>query len=202
MRLSSRTRPRRRRKTPCSRQARAWALVHAPRRPGSAVLTWEPHTLQELDDVKGGLLCDEPGMGKTITVLSLVLKTRRRAPLGVDAGFSSSNALQQASSTRSAVAYPRQVKREHSSDEDQDADSCNHLSVHLQKKRFRIFLGPNPKTGASGPSFTWHPTPSTQSHTNIKQPPAAIAMLLQLQCCLSNSQHNTHTLQCYLLLFS
>ena len=137
-------------------------------KPGSAVLTWEPHTLQELDDVKGGLLCDEPGMGKTITVLSLVLKTRRRAPLGVDAGTSSSNALQQASSTRSAVAYPRQVKREHSSDEDQDADSCNHLPVHLQKKRFRIFLGPNPKTGASGPSFTWHPTSSTQSPSTTR----------------------------------
>jgi hypothetical protein len=39
-------------------------------------LSWQEP--QAVADVAGGMLCDEPGMGKTITVLSLVLKTLRR----------------------------------------------------------------------------------------------------------------------------
>lgn len=31
-------------------------------------------------EVRGGLLCDEPGLGKTITVLSLLLRTRGLLP--------------------------------------------------------------------------------------------------------------------------
>jgi len=31
---------------------------------------------KEVEDVRGGFLCDEPGMGKTITVLALILKSR------------------------------------------------------------------------------------------------------------------------------
>lgn len=42
------------------------------------------YSLRELPKVSspiGGLLCDEPGLGKTITALSLILKTRGRFPL-------------------------------------------------------------------------------------------------------------------------
>jgi hypothetical protein len=38
-------------------------------------ISLEPPSLSP--DVRGGLLCDEPGMGKTITVIALILKTLR-----------------------------------------------------------------------------------------------------------------------------
>lgn len=37
--------------------------------------------------VRGGMLCDEPGLGKTITVLALLLKTRGLFPGVVCGGF-------------------------------------------------------------------------------------------------------------------
>jgi hypothetical protein len=43
-------------------------------------LTWGKGISREAEDTRGGLLCDEPGMGKTITVLALILKTRRPLP--------------------------------------------------------------------------------------------------------------------------
>ena len=43
-------------------------------------LTWGKEISREAEDTRGGLLCDEPGMGKTITVLALILKTRRPLP--------------------------------------------------------------------------------------------------------------------------
>eukprot|EP00286_Rhodomonas_abbreviata_P023793 CAMPEP_0181295932 /NCGR_PEP_ID=MMETSP1101-20121128/4419_1 /TAXON_ID=46948 /ORGANISM="Rhodomonas abbreviata, Strain Caron Lab Isolate" /LENGTH=761 /DNA_ID=CAMNT_0023400733 /DNA_START=135 /DNA_END=2417 /DNA_ORIENTATION=- len=40
------------------------------------VLSWAADTPgAELQDVRGGLLCDEPGMGKTVTVMALILKS-------------------------------------------------------------------------------------------------------------------------------
>lgn len=39
--------------------------------------------------VRGGMLCDEPGLGKTITVLALLLKTRGLLPGGRRAGSGS-----------------------------------------------------------------------------------------------------------------
>lgn len=35
-----------------------------------------PETPSEVEDFRGGLFCDEPGLGKTVTALSLILKTQ------------------------------------------------------------------------------------------------------------------------------
>lgn len=39
-----------------------------------------PHRYLDEDIIKGGFLCDEPGLGKTITVLALVLRSKGRYP--------------------------------------------------------------------------------------------------------------------------
>lgn len=41
-------------------------------------------SMPTLTDVKGGFLCDEPGLGKTVTTLALVLKTADRLPGPLD----------------------------------------------------------------------------------------------------------------------
>lgn len=37
--------------------------------------------------VRGGMLCDEPGLGKTVTVLALLLRTRGLLPGGAYWGW-------------------------------------------------------------------------------------------------------------------
>jgi hypothetical protein len=111
--------------------------------PDGAALTWHANEPLEVDDVAGGLLCDEPGMGKTITVLAVILKTRSAARRRAAAADDDQPAhwLGESSGRR------RRANQEHEDDELGPGD----LPTGLLAKRFRFRM--------SGQDIlTWAPT--------------------------------------------
>lgn len=126
-----------------------------------AALTLDSHTNTEVEDIRGGLLCDEPGMGKTITVLALILKTRR--PLA-DRKLPPATWVGEASGSHRT--FPHTAKSEQkvklNNQEHQMSIDCCEAAVlppTLSNKRFRFFLAA-PDGDACQSGFTW-------SHTSL-----------------------------------
>ena len=144
----------------CTTGATEYFVAH---RGGGIELTWGNGIARETQDTRGGLLCDEPGMGKTITVLALILKTRRR----LASPFSG-----QIHDEQSGPAWTGEASgKRRATVEDAGAHELVELPRSLVGKRFRFFLAA-PDGGTPAHSFTWQPpTPIVSAVTGAAVSP-------------------------------